>query len=344
MKQITLIQPDDWHLHLRDGDYLRTTVDHTAQQFARAIVMPNLSTPVTDASSALAYRERILKALPLGSNFDPLMVLYLTEKTSIKDIQAANTCPHIYGYKLYPANATTYSQAGIRQIEKIYPILEALEKTSLLLLVHGEMPDPNIDVFDLEKYFIDQCLEPIIQRFPKLKIVLEHISTKNAVDFIEQAPDNLGATITAHHLILNRNDLLSRGIHPHFYCAPILKRSHHQRALISAATSGNPKFFLGSDSAPHSQNKKECAHGCAGIYTGHAALLFYTSLFEQENALDKLENFASVYGPIFYGLPVNNKKIVLIKEPWIVPDYYFFGKEKLIPFGAGQTLNWRLAI
>ena len=342
MKKMTLIQPDDWHLHLRDGDYLTTTVNHTAEQFARAIVMPNLNPPITDVASALAYRNRILAACPANQNFQPLMTLYLTEHTSVAEIAAANACPHIYAYKLYPAHATTNSQAGITQIEKIYPILEALEKTTLLLLIHGETVDPSIDVFDREKYFIDQYLLPISQRFPALKIVLEHISTQEAVEFIKQAPKNLAATITAHHLLLNRNDLLSKGIHPHLYCAPILKRSHHQQALIAAATSANPKFFLGTDSAPHSQSNKECAHGCAGLYTGHAALPLYAEIFEHAQAIDKLEGFASIFGPTFYGLPVNNKTITLIKQAWTIPDSYHFANEKLIPFNAGKTLSWKI--
>lgn len=342
MKKITLIQPDDWHLHLRDGDYLTTTVNHTAAQFARAIVMPNLQEPIRNVAAALAYRERILEACSVKDNFEPLMTLYLTEETHPDTVKAASNCPHIYAYKLYPANATTNSQAGIKNIEKLYPIFEALEKTSLLLLIHGEVTNFDIDIFDREKYFIDQQLLPILQRFPKLKIVLEHITTKEAVKFIQEGPPNLGATITAHHLLLNRNDLLSKGIHPHLYCAPILKRAHHQQALITAATSGNTKFFLGTDSAPHSQSNKECAQGCAGIYTAHAALPLYAEIFEQAKALDKLEGFASTHGPEFYGLPINTKTITLAKQPWTVPDYYNFGNEKLIPLHAGKVLPWSI--
>jgi len=342
MKKITLIQPDDWHLHLRDGDYLTTTVNHTAAQFARAIIMPNLQEPIRDVADALAYRERILAACHIKDNFDPLMTLYLTEQTHTQAVKVANDCPHIYAYKFYPANATTNSQAGIKKIEKLYPIFEALEKTSLLLLIHGETTPSSIDIFDREKYFIDQHLSPILKRFPKLKIVLEHITTKEAVDFVKQAPENLGATITAHHLLLNRNDLLSKGIHPHLYCAPILKRAQHQEALIAAATSGHTKFFLGTDSAPHSQNNKECAHGCAGIYTAHAALPLYAEIFEQAKALDKLEGFASIHGPVFYGLPINTKTITLAKQPWTVPDYYNFGNERLIPLRAGKVIPWSI--
>lgn len=341
MKKITLIQPDDWHLHLRDGEYLSTTVNHTAQQFARAIVMPNLNPAISNVDAALAYRERILAATS-NKSFQPLMTLYLTEQTTPEAIAAANACPDIYAYKLYPAHATTNSQAGISQMEKIYPALEAIEKTALLLLIHGEVVNSKVDVFDREKYFLDECLLPIVQRFPKLKIVLEHISTKEAVDFVKEAPENLAATITAHHLLLNRNDLLSQGVYPHLYCAPILKRAHHQQALIAAAISANPKFFLGTDSAPHSQRNKECAHGCAGIYTAHAALALYTEIFEQAGALDKLEGFASLFGPGFYGLAVNTKTISLIKEDWTVPPYYHFGKDKLIPFNAGKTLSWKI--
>ena len=342
MKKITLIQPDDWHLHLRDDDYLTTTVNHTAAQFARAIIMPNLQEPICEVAAAIAYRERILAACHTKNSFNPLMTLYLTEQTHPEAVQAANHCPHIYAYKFYPANATTHSQAGIKNIEKLYPIFEALENTSLLLLIHGETTDPSIDIFDREKYFIDQQLSPILKHFPQLKIVLEHISTQEAVDFVQEGPANLAATITAHHLLLNRNDLLSHGIRPHLYCAPILKRAQHQAALIAAATSGNAKYFLGTDSAPHSQNKKECAQGCAGLYTAHAALALYAEVFEQAGALDQLEGFASTHGPAFYGLPINNKRITLAKQPWTVPDYYKVGNEQLIPLRAGKIIPWSI--
>jgi len=347
VQKITLIQPDDWHLHLRDGEQLNDVVNFTARQCHRAIVMPNLPTPVTTVKQAMEYRQRILDGLEPDSSFIPLMTLYLTNNTSENDIREAVDNPHVYAVKLYPAGATTNSDSGVTSIENTYPVLKVMESLGLPLLVHGEVTSPEIDVFDREAIFIEKTLKPLCNNFPKLKVVFEHITTKQGVDFVLSANENVGATITPHHLLLNRNDLFQNekrqgGIQPHHYCLPILKREVHQQALLSAATSGNPKFFMGTDSAPHAQNKKETSCGCAGIFSSHAAIELYTEVFESQNALDKLEGFTSFFGADFYGLERNKNTITLQKENWKVPASYPLGTEKLIPFRAEQDILWKL--
>lgn len=339
---ITITQPDDWHLHLRDGDALNSVAPFTAKQFARAIVMPNLNPPVTTVIQAVEYLDQILAAVD-GTDFEPLMTLYLTDNTPASEIIAARKSCFIKGLKLYPAGATTNSDAGVTDINNCDAALEEMQKSGLPLLIHGETTDPSIDVFDREKVFIDKTLQPLIQRFPDLKVVFEHITTKEAADFVLQSSDNIAATITPQHLLFNRNALFKNGLQPHNYCLPVLKRNIHQQALLEVISSGSNKFFLGTDSAPHARNKKESACGCAGIFSAHAAIEIYATIFEQQNALDKLEAFASFNGPDFYGLPRNSKSITLKKEDWIVPDEYPLGSETLIPFLAGQTLNWKLA-
>lgn len=342
MNPITLIQPDDWHVHLRDGDALTGTVAATAKQFARAIVMPNLKPPVTTLETASAYRERILAAVPRGVSFEPLMTLYLTDTTPVDLIAQARESGFIKGAKYYPAGATTNSDNGVTSIEKIFPVLEAMAELGLPLLLHGEVTDAHIDIFDREKVFIDTILEPLTQRFPALKIVMEHITTKFAAQFVSQADHPIAATITAHHLLYNRSDMLAGGIRPHLYCLPILKRNTHQQALIEAATSGSSRFFLGTDSAPHAQHLKEHPCGCAGSYTAHAAIELYAQVFEDANALDKLEGFASLFGPAFYGLKPNTKRITLHKTPWTVPANYSIGGNSVVPLCAGEQLQWKL--
>lgn len=337
---ITLTAPDDWHVHLRDGDMLAHTVADTAKSFRRAIVMPNLVPPILNAEQALAYKARISQSIPAGQEFEPLMTLYLTDNTSPNDIAAAKSSG-IIACKLYPAGATTNSDSGVTAIERIYPALQAMQDHGLLLLVHGEVTDTDIDIFDREAVFIERILTPLTKDFPGLKIVLEHITTGDAVDFVQGSNDRIAATITAHHLLLNRNHMLVGGIRPHYYCLPILKRQQHQRALIQAATSGNPKFFLGTDSAPHARGKKEASCGCAGCYTAFAALELYAQAFEHADALDKLEAFASHFGPDFYGLPRNREQVRLVREPWQVPASLPLGKDSLVPLMAGDTLNWR---
>ncbi|MBS0588392.1 MAG: dihydroorotase [Proteobacteria bacterium] len=344
MTSITITRPDDWHLHLRDGEQLRAVLLHTARQFARAIIMPNLRPPVTTVEMALAYRARILAALPaaLQSGFDPLMTLYLTDNTAPAEIVRAKESGVIHGVKLYPAGATTNSDAGVTDIAKCYATLAAMERNDLPLLVHGEVTDTDVDVFDREKVFIERVLMPLTRRFPCLRIVFEHVTTRDAVQFVTEAPGNIAATITAHHLLLNRNAIFQGGIRPHHYCLPVLKREMHRQALLAAATSGNLKFFLGTDSAPHGQASKENACGCAGIFTAHAAIELYATAFEQAGALDKLEAFASFHGADFYRLPRNTSSITLQKESWIVPEQFDFGGEPLIPLYAGAPLNWKL--
>lgn len=342
ISQLTLTRPDDWHLHVRDGDAMATVIGHTARQFARAIIMPNLKPPVTTAERAVAYHQRIMKALPDGSDFQPLMTLYLTDSTSPGEISRAKNCGVVFAVKLYPAGATTNADSGVTQIQKTYSALAAMENYGLPLLVHGEVTDPSIDVFDREKVFIDQQLIPLSKQFPNLKIVFEHITTKDAVDFVLDAGDNIAATITPQHLLLNRNAMLVGGIHPHNYCLPVLKRETHREALVAAAISGNAKFFLGTDSAPHSKGAKESACGCAGIYSAHAALELYATAFDQADALDKLEGFASHFGADFYGLPRNTDSITLERQEQTVPVEFTFGCETLVPFYAGQTLPWSL--
>lgn len=340
--RLTLLRPDDWHIHLRDGPVLHNTVADAARTFARAIIMPNLVPPVRNTAEADQYRERILTARPAQSSFEPLMVLYLTDNTSAHDIKAAKDSGLVHAAKLYPAGATTNSDHGVTKLEAIYPALEAMSEVGMPLLVHGEVTRGEVDIFDREKYFIDEQLSGLVQRFPDLKVVLEHITTSDAAQFVRAASDNVAATITAHHLLYNRNHMLAGGIRPHFYCLPILKRNTHQEALLDAATSGSAKFFLGTDSAPHAQNTKEIACGCAGCYTAYAAIELYAEAFEQRNALDKLEAFASHFGADFYGLPRNQDSITLVREPWTVPTTLDFGEQQLIPLRAGETLHWRV--
>ena len=340
--RLTLLRPDDWHIHLRDGAVLPHTVADVARTFARAIIMPNLVPPVRTAGEADAYRQRILAARPAGSRFEPLMVLYLTDLTSPADVRAAKACGFVHAAKLYPAGATTNSDSGVTSIDKIFPALEAMAEVGLPLLVHGEVTRSEIDVFDREKYFIDEQLSRVVERFPSLKVVFEHITTGDAVEFVNAASANVGATITAHHLLYNRNHMLVGGIRPHFYCLPILKRNLHQEALLDAATSGSAKFFLGTDSAPHAKHAKEAACGCAGCYTAYAALELYAEAFEQRNALDKLEAFASQNGPDFYGLPRNSETITLVRQEWDAPASLPFGEQTVIPLRAGETLRWRV--
>lgn len=344
MNSITIIRPDDWHLHLRDAEQLHAVLPHTARQFARAIIMPNLKPPVVTTDRALAYRARILAALPvsLKSGFEPLMTLYLTDNTSPAEIIQAKASGVVHGVKLYPAGATTNSDAGVTDIAKCYAALEAMEQNNLPLLVHGEVTDTDVDVFDKEKVFIDRILAPLTRRFPNLRIVLEHVTTRDAVAFVKQASKQVAATITAHHLLLNRNAIFQGGIRPHYFCLPVLKREIHRQALLEAAISGNPKFFLGTDSAPHSQANKENACGCAGIFTAHAAIELYATAFEQAGALDKLEAFASFYGADFYQLPRNKDCITLKKENWIIPEYFEFAGEKLVPLYANTELTWKM--
>lgn len=340
--RLTLLRPDDWHIHLRDGAALQRTVADAGRTFARAIIMPNLVPPVRNTAEADQYRERILAARPAQSDFEPLMVLYLTDKTSAQDIKAAKASGFVHAAKLYPAGATTNSDYGVTQLEAIYPALEAMSAVGMPLLVHGEVTHADVDIFDREKRFIDEQLIDLVARFPNLKVVLEHITTADAAEFVSSASANVAATITAHHLLYNRNHMLAGGIRPHFYCLPILKRNTHQEALLDAATSGSSKFFLGTDSAPHAQNAKEIACGCAGCYTAYAAIELYAEAFEQRQALDKLEGFASLFGADFYGLPRNQDSITLVREPWTVPDSFAFAEQELIPLRAGETLNWRV--
>jgi dihydroorotase len=338
MKTLTITRPDDWHIHVRNGDILKMVLPHTARQFARAIIMPNLKPPVTTLAQALLYREEILAALPQGANFTPLMTLYLTAATTIAEIKAAADSEHVYAVKLYPAGATTNSDAGVADIKTIYPLLAALEKYQLPLLLHGEVTDDSCDIFDRERVFIDRHLTAIVRDFPALRVVLEHVTTSEAVQFVESAGDNIGATITPQHLLFNRNAILAGGIKPHFYCLPILKREQHRLALVKAATSGNAKFFLGTDSAPHATGLKENACGCAGCYSAFAALELYAEAFEQANALDKLEGFASFFGADFYRLPRNADTVTLEKQSWTVPAAY----GEITPLKAGEALSWKM--
>lgn len=342
-QSLTLDQPDDWHLHLRDGDALATTVPHTAAQFARAIVMPNLKPPVTSLQAASEYRDRILNARPSGSEFDPLMTLYLTDSLAPNEVEAAFNSGIVQAVKYYPAGATTNSDSGVSHMSAVMPVLERMAKLGMPLLIHGEVTDHEIDIFDREKVFIETLLEPLCRELPTLRVVLEHITTRHAVDFVNAAPANVAATITVHHLLFNRNHLLAGAVRPHYYCLPILKRSSHQEALIAAATSGNPKFFLGTDSAPHARHAKESDCGCAGIYTAASAIELYAEAFEDAGALDKLERFASHYGPDFYGLPRNTNKITLEKKSWQMPSSFTLAQDELIPLRAGESIAWRLA-
>jgi len=344
MTTLEIPRPDDWHLHLRDGAALRAVLPHTARQFARAIVMPNLRPPVTTTAQAIAYRQRILEALPSEQvgRFTPLMTLYLTDATPPEEIVRARDSGVVHGVKLYPAGATTNSAAGVTGLDGLAPVLEAMQACDMPLLVHGEVTDPAVDVFDREAVFLQRQLAPVLQRFPGLRVVVEHITTREAVAFVRAAGDRVAATITAHHLLLNRNAMFTGGLQPHAYCLPVLKREIHRVALLAAATSGEPQFFLGTDSAPHTRAAKEAACGCAGIYTAHAALELYAEAFEAAGALARLEDFASRFGPRFYGLPVNTERVRLHNEPWQAPTSYPLGDEELVPMRAGEAIGWRM--
>ena len=339
---LSITRPDDWHAHFRDGEALKSVAGATARQFARAIVMPNLVPPVTTTRQAKAYRDRILEALPKASAFEPLMTLYLTDETPAAEIERAKESGFVKAVKYYPAGATTNSASGVTDIRKCDAALEAMQAAGVPLLIHGEVTDPEVDIFDRETVFLERHLAVVVKRFPTLKIVLEHITTHDAAAFVERAPANIAATITAHHLLLNRNSIFAGGIRPHHYCLPVLKRETHRRALVKAATSGNPKFFLGTDSAPHDRGNKEMACGHAGIYTAHAAIELYAEAFEAAGALDKLEGFASFFGADFYGLPRNKGKVKLEKAEWQVPTEYPLGDKTVVPLRAGQTISWRL--
>jgi dihydroorotase len=343
MDQLTLKRPDDWHLHLRDGAAMAAVLADSARCFGRAIVMPNLKPAVRTTQQALHYRERILGALPEGAAFEPLMTLYLTDDTPPEEIARAKLSGRVFGVKLYPAGATTNSAEGVTRLSRCFHTLEKMQQMGLPLLVHGESTDPSIDVFDREKAFLEETLSPLLERFPELKVVLEHITTREAAQFVEVTGPNLAATITAHHLLMNRNALFMGGIRPHHYCLPVLKREEHREALVEAATSGSPKFFLGTDSAPHSRQAKETDCGCAGVYTAHAAIELYAVAFEEAGALDKLEGFAAEFGARFYGLPPASETITLLREDWKVPQTLPFGAEQLVPLRAGETLPWKLS-
>lgn len=339
--RITLIQPDDWHLHLRDGIQMPSVLAATIRCFGRAIVMPNLKPAITTVNQALAYREQILAALPANSSFNPLMTLYLTENMLVTEIGKLKNSEHVVAVKYYPAKATTNSESGVVDVRRVWAIFEVMQDYDIPLLIHGEVTADSVDIFDRERVFIDEILDPLMEHFPSLRIVLEHITTQDAVEYVANASDNLAATITAHHLLLNRNDIFKGGINPHYYCLPILKAEKHRQALLKAATSGNPKFFLGTDSAPHALSAKESACGCAGIYSAPAALELYAEAFEQAEALDKLEAFASFYGADFYRLPHNTETVTLEKRIWQMPNNLEFGKEKVVPFRAGQDIYWQ---
>jgi dihydroorotase len=344
MNSITLTRPDDWHLHLRDGAALAAVLPDTARRFSRAIVMPNLKPPVTTVALAAAYRERILGALPAGMDFQPLMTLYLTDNMAPAEIDAARASGFVHAVKLYPAGATTNSDAGVSDLKRCAATLARMEALGLPLLVHGEVTDPAVDVFDREAVFIDTVLVPLLRDFPGLKLVLEHITTKNGIDFVNAGGANVAGTLTAHHLLLNRNAIFAGGIRPHHYCLPVLKRETHRRALVAAAISGSPKFFLGTDSAPHAQSTKEAACGCAGCYTANAGIELYAEVFDAEGALDKLEGFASFHGPDFYGLPRNAGTITLKREAQAVPaSLDYLPGDRLVPLRAGESIAWRLA-
>ncbi|BBB22223.1 dihydroorotase [Abyssogena phaseoliformis symbiont OG214] len=340
--QFKMIQPDDWHLHVRSGVALKSIIGMTATQMGRAIIMPNLNPPVTNATQARTYKEEILSALPKGSKFNPLMVLYLTDNTTPKDIQEA-VDNSVVAAKLYPAGATINSDSGVTDIDKLHPTLESMQKLGMPLLVHGEVTRSKVDIFDREAVFIDEVLTQVVSDFPELKVVFEHITTKDAVDFVLASHHKIAATITPHHLLANRNDMLVGGIKPHYFCLPVLKRKNpHQLALLDAVTSGNTKFFLGTDSAPHAKTDKESACGCAGIFTAHCAIELYATVFEHQNALDKLEGFASKFGSDFYNLPHNTQTITLKKQDWTVPASYPFAHSDIVPFMATKTLSWKL--
>jgi dihydroorotase len=343
MPRFTITKPDDWHLHLRDGEALHAVVSDSATRFARAVIMPNLKSPVVNTRLALAYRERILAALPRDVAFEPLMSLYLTDSTSPLEVRRARDSGAVFAVKYYPAGATTNSEHGVTDMRNCLATLEVMAEIGMPLLVHGEVTEPDVDVFDRERIFIERTLIPLLQRVPRLKVVMEHITTVEAVKFVLAAPDNIAATITAHHLLLNRNALFDGGIRPHHYCLPVLKREEHRLALVDAVTSGNPKFFLGTDSAPHARHTKETGCGCAGIYTAHAGIELYAEAFEAASALDRLEAFASFHGADFYGLPRSREQIALVQREWPVPEEVPFGAATLVPFRAGSMVRWALA-
>jgi dihydroorotase len=342
MKALQLRRPDDWHVHLRDGAALAAVVKFTAERFGRAIVMPNLKPPVTTTALAGAYRDRIVAALPTAARFEPLLTLYLTNATTPDEIDRAQATGFVHGVKLYPAGATTHSDDGVTDIANVYPVLARMEKIGMPLLVHGETPHPDVDVFDRETHFIDSVLQPLLVRFPALRVVFEHITTARAVEFVCGARAGVAATITPQHLLHNRNAIFSGGIRPHYYCLPILKREHDRLALLGAATSGNPRFFLGTDSAPHERASKESACGCAGMFTAHAAIELYAEAFESAGRLERLEPFASHFGADFYGLPRHDDTITLVKESWVPPQVYDFGGGALVPYRGGESIAWRL--
>jgi dihydroorotase len=342
MNRVTLTRPDDWHLHLRDGEALKSVLADSARRFGRAIVMPNLKAPVTTVAAAAAYRDRIVSVLPSGSEFEPLMTLYLTDNTRPAEIHKAKASGIVSAVKYYPAGATTNSDSGVTDIRKCIDVLQAMAETGMPLLIHGEVTDPQVDVFDREKVFIERTLIALVQKLPGLKMVMEHITTANAVKFVLSAPASVAATITAHHLLMNRNDIFRGGIRPHYYCLPILKREEHRLALVKAATSGNPKFFLGTDSAPHARHAKETACGCAGIYTAHAGIELYAEAFDAAGSMDKLEAFASFHGADFYGLARNRRQITLVRRSWSVPDEIPYGPDSLVPLRSGGTVAWKI--
>jgi dihydroorotase len=338
---LTITRPDDWHLHLRDGATIASVLPHTARQFGRAIVMPNLKPPVTTTEQAVAYRERILAALPAGMQFEPLMTLYLTDNTPPEEIRRAKDSGVVHAVKLYPAGATTNSAAGVTNLSKCYKTLEVMQELGMPFLVHGEVTDSDIDIFDREAVFIDRVMQPLRRDMPELKVVFEHITTKDAAQYVAEADHHVGATITAHHLLYNRNEIFKGGIRPHYYCLPVLKRETHRQALVAAATSGSSKFFLGTDSAPHPKGMKEHACGCAGCYTALHAMELYAQAFDQAGALDKLEQFASFNGPDFYNLPRNAGSITLVREDWAIPAELPMGDASVVPLNGGETMHWK---
>jgi dihydroorotase len=340
--RLTLPRPDDWHLHLRDGAALRSVLPFTAARFGRAIVMPNLKPPVITTELALAYRDRILAALPAGATFEPLMTVYLTDRTPATEVDLAKRSRHVHGFKLYPAGATTHSDAGVTDVRRLDAVFARMSELGVTLQVHGEVVDPQVDVFDREARFIDEVLQPLVERVPKLRVVFEHITTREAVQFVRGARAGVGATITPQHLLMNRTALFAGGIRPHHYCLPVLKTERDRVALVEAATGGDPRFFLGTDSAPHARHAKETACGCAGIFSAHAAIELYAEAFDEAGALDKLEGFASRFGAEFYGLPLARESITLVQEPWEVPAEYPFGRDTLVPLRAGERIAWRL--
>ena len=342
MDFLTIRRPDDFHLHLRDQVIMKNVVQDTARQFARAIVMPNLKRPITTVQQALLYRQRILDCLPENNHFEPLMTLYLTDNISVDEISGVADSEYIHAVKYYPAGSTTNSNLGVTDIKKVYPVLEKMEELGIPLLIHGEVADPDVDSFDREKVFINLVLEPLLHHFKSLKLVFEHITTQEAVEFVMDSPQTVAATITPQHIMFNRNRLFKDGLSPHYYCLPVLKRERHRHAVMHAAVSGHPSFFLGTDSAPHIRQDKESSCGCAGIYSAHSAIEFYAEVFDRAGCLDKLEQFASVNGASFYGLPVNSGTINLIKESWTIPSTLSLGDDELIPLMAGEEIHWKL--